>query len=172
MSLQDYIKSVCAANSLEETALHFLQTSDPVYHADRHVAEPPQGLGVEAACSAGLALLANWTREASAVERLGLVASKPLLVVDQEWLDELPDAPPPHVLVTLARCSTDLPPEVMNAKRVAQAACPLGNVLVGDVESATVFKIAASEERESLGGWLFRLDAAPTPDSSPQAPRG
>jgi len=165
MSLPDYIQSVCAANSLEETALHFLQTSAPAYHADRHVAEPPQGLGMEAACSAGLALLVDWSREAAALERLGLVASKPLLLVDQEWLDGLADAPPPHVLVTLARCSSDLPPEELNAKRVSQSACPLESLLIGDVENATVLKIDASDERESLGGWLFRLDAAPTPDS-------
>lgn len=165
MSLPDYIQGVCSANRLREVAEHLLQTSDPAYHVDRHVAEPPQGLEVEAACSAGLALLLDWTQDAALLGSVGLVASLPLLVIDQEWLDELPDAPPPHLIVTLAKNSSLLPSGELNAKRCSKADCPLRGLLSGELETVSVFRIEASDERESLGGWLFRFDAQPTPDS-------
>jgi hypothetical protein len=158
MDLQEYIQAVLAANSLRDVALYLLETGDAAYHSDRHVDEPPQGLGAEAACFAGLALLREWARDAESLSPIGLVSSKPLLVIDQEWLNDLPDAPPPHVLVTIAKSSSDLPSEEVNAKQSTKADCPLGKLLSDELEDVTVFKVEASAERESLGGWLFRLD--------------
>jgi|688.fasta_scaffold418830_2 hypothetical protein len=165
MELINYIRKVVEANSLQRIANYLLESSDSAYHADSHVDAPPQGLGVEAACSAGLALLREWTQEAAFLGPFGLVATPPLLVIDQEWLDELPDAPHPHVLVTLAKNAAALPSGELNAKPSSKADCPLGRLLSGELETVSVFRVEASDERESLGGWLFRFDAQPTPDS-------
>lgn len=170
MELIDYILDVGEANSLKKIADYLLRSSDAVYYADSHVAKPPPQLGMTAACSAGLALLLNWTRETAALGPLGLAASQPLLVIDQEWLDELPDALPPHVLVTLAKNSITLPSGELNAKPSSKADCPLGTLLSGELEAVTVYRIEVSDERESLGGWLFRFDGEPSPDSPPSAP--
>ncbi len=158
MNLSEYIQRECAANSLQGIVRYLLEASDPTYYADRHIAEPPQGWGLEAACSAGLALLREWTKDAASLGPTGLVASKPILIIDQEWLADHPDAPPPHVLVTLAKDDRDLPTDQLNATPSSKADCPCGKLLIGDFENITVLKIEPSTERESLGGWLFRFD--------------
>lgn len=165
MNLSDYIRSVCEANRLRDTAVWMSETGEAAYHADRHVESPPEGLGPQAACSAGLALLVEWTKDASVLESLGLTASKPMLIVHQEWLDEHPDASPPHVLVTLCKTGGALPPAQLNASPTSRDKCPIGYLLTGELGEATVFRLEPSLERESLGGWLFQLDAPETPDS-------
>jgi hypothetical protein len=163
MLLDKYIQSVREENRLQRIADYLLRSIDRAYYADSHVALPPQGLGVEAACCAGLALLLDWTSEAALLDRIGLVASKPFLLVDQEWLDELPDAPPPHVLVSLYKTGEEISSDQLCARPTSRDNCPIGDLLTGELRDATVFRLEPSEERESLGGWLFQLDTPATP---------
>ena len=156
MNTADYINAVCASNRLRETAEWLTHSSENVYHADRHVAEPPENVSGRAACTAGLSLLIQWTNEAAALQADGIFASKPILIIDQEWLDELPEAPPPHILVTLTKRLGSLPREEMLGKAFAHTDCPISDLLTGPLSDITVIKIEPSEERESLGGWLFK----------------
>lgn len=158
MSVSEYVKRECEANALSEIACYLLQTDEPAYYADRHVSIPPRGLELNAACLAGLALLREWTREVSSLISIGLVASKPTLVVDQEWLDALPGAPLPHVLVTLAKDSSYLPLDQLNALPSSKIDFPCKELLSGMYDTVDIFKMEASPERESLGGWIFRLN--------------
>lgn len=170
MTLAEYIQKVCADNDLQDTARFFLRKGDAAYHADRHVDEPPAGLGPEAACGAGFALLREWTREAASIVGTELFVSRPLLVIGEEWLRGLPHAARPSVLVTLARCAADLPPpEVAGAIPVSAAGSPHAALPAGEADGVTVFRIDASEERESLGAWVFRYDTAP--EATPPVPR-
>jgi hypothetical protein len=169
MKLFDYIANVLSENSLQSIAKYLLKSDDEAYYADSHVDVPPQGLGPYAACCAGLELLRKWHQDVSSIELSGLFASTPMLVVEQEWLDELPNPPPPHVLIILAKNISGLPPDGLVAKTSSKANCPLAELLSGEFEDIEVLKFEASEECERLGGWVFRFDKTKNePTSQPK----
>lgn len=154
----DYIAAVCNANRLEDTLDWMIQSSEDIYSADRHVESPPANIPARAACAAGLALLEQWTKELPKVRASGLFASIPRLVIDQEWLDESEDAPPPHVMLTIAKRQMMLPKIDVSGDPIDGLNCPLSDLLIGSFEFVKASRFEGSAERGSLGGWIFEFE--------------
>jgi hypothetical protein len=159
VSVHDYIRAVCGRNRLVDTADWFLKSNGGVYYVDRHVDVPPEGMSVDAACQAGLALLEQWAYELEDVRKRGLFATNPLLIIDDEWLLPSEEAPPPHVMVTLATQMDLLQANSVHGERVDVSEFPLWKMLNGRLRFAHVTRIEPSLERESQGAWAIEIDA-------------
>ena len=155
---QEYIAEVCRENILAETVDWLLQSDEDRYFADRHVAEPPEGLSAHAACLAGFALLEDWAADLAEFKRRGLFGDEPVLMIDQEWLDELPDAPPPHVILGIAKNGDALPPSELSGHPADPADSPLRDLLEHTPKQVAVRWIEPREELEHAGAWLFVIE--------------
>lgn len=171
MTETDYIAEVCRRNLLSDTVDWLIRSSGDHYYADRHVDLPPDGIPARAACSAGLALLSNWTDELEGVHSRGIYSEGPILVIDQAWLNESLDAPPPHVILALAKREDALHALVTSGQVVKPSSSPIGDLLSSTLRQIKVMRIEPCEERESDGCWLFQFATpSPDPDLPPQAP--
>jgi hypothetical protein len=97
----------------------------------------------------------QWLMDVLEIRIAGLFASTPLLIIDDEWLAEIHDAPPPHVILTLAKRPEFLPDETLGGQAIDPAECPFSSHLSGRLQFSTIKRIEPSEERESLGGWII-----------------
>jgi len=151
----DYIKGVCDQNRLIDIADWLIRSDDEVYYADTHVSPPPEGLPITAAVEAGLALLVQWVDELGLVQQRGLATSNPMLVVDNEWLENLAEAPPPHVTITLAKRRELIVPQSLRGQLVDRAGTLFDGLLTGRLRGASLTKFEPSIEDEGLGGWVI-----------------
>jgi len=171
MTEADYIAEVCRQNPLSDTVDWLVRSSEDHYHADRHVDLPPDGVPARAACSAGLALLTRWADELEGIHSRGIYSEGPVLVIDQAWLNETLDAPPPHVILALAKREDALHTLGISGQAVKPSDSPIGDLLSGTLRQIKVTRIEPCEERESDGCWLFQF-VTPSPDSPPSIPHG
>jgi hypothetical protein len=108
MTRREIIERVLAENLLEDTVEHFLSTDDEWTYCDRHVLDPvglsaPDEQLVGAACEAALALGRAWNRDRARYASRDVRISRPYVIVDDDWLGRMENAPPPHVYIWLAR---------------------------------------------------------------------
>ena len=130
-----------------------MQSRSEIYHVDRHVEAPPVGLPASAACSAGVALLLLWHNELKGDFGHKLFFEGPVLVIDQSWLDEKPEAPPPHVVLDLAKRGDVLQPIGTHGRLVDPNNSPIREPL----PSVSIHRVDRCAARESDGSWLFRI---------------
>jgi len=157
MTESEYIAEVCRENALAQTVDWLLQSDEERYFADRHVATPPEGLSAHVACLAGFALLEDWAADLVEFKKRGLFSDGPVLMIDQEWLDELPDSPPPHVILAIAKNREALPPFALSGHPANPADCPLRDLLEHTPKQVAVRWLEPREELEHAGAWLFRI---------------
>lgn len=103
-------------NSLHEVIESFQISMDKVWYIDRHVIDISEKIPVfdgtdivEATCYAGFQLLQNWDDTVKSLPDNKILVSRPILYIDQEWLDEDDNAPPPHVACTITNHVANLP---------------------------------------------------------------
>jgi hypothetical protein len=108
--MKQYIEQVLRDNLLGDEIKCFKASPQDCWFVDRHVDVPgdlfsgrPTTEQIEAACAAGMRLLAQWEKDRHLVQMAGYFASHPVLVIDDAWLAQESDAPPPHVCIVLAK---------------------------------------------------------------------
>jgi hypothetical protein len=158
MTEAEYIAYVCRDNSLPAMLDWLIQSDEEeAYYADRHVAVPPANLPKRAACSAGFALLEKWHNGVGGANDRGIFAEGPILMIDQEWLDEKQNAPPPHVVLHLAKVKGRLTPIDTSGHLVDHSTCPFQVAL----SNVAIRRLDPWPEAESDGAWVFRITTPP-----------
>lgn len=145
-------------NDLAEIVNSFRESSEPVWHIDRHVLDVTDSVIADqafliAACAAGLSLLHKWSSQRSAVTVDGVVISEPYLMIDDEWLEAVPNAPPPHVYV----CISDDGHESVEhepARDQYPLPVPLAQLLTS---SETYYRVCGAFDDMPGGAWLIRV---------------
>ncbi|MBA3406143.1 MAG: hypothetical protein H0U13_15910 [Gemmatimonadaceae bacterium] len=102
-------------NDLNLMVRRFLETGERIWYIDRHMCDPgaPELEGTSgwlAACMVALKLLRNWSIVSARVEGTGVLVSRPFLVINDEWLRQDENSPPPHIYVCLAKEEADFKP--------------------------------------------------------------
>jgi hypothetical protein len=145
-------------NDLAKLVKSFRESDDPVWHFDRHVLDVLECVVlrpelVTAACVAGLSLLHQWCNQRSAMAEDGMVISEPYLIIDDDWLETAPNAPPPHVYICLAKGQNE---SVEHELHPDQPTLPLSlsQLLTAD---ETYGRIGGAFEDEPSTAWLIKV---------------
>ena len=117
MNYKDFEKKVIRENSLAGIANLFIKSNDTCWHIDRHVFDiviyPISDIDVKyAACMVGVRLMIKWSEERSQIQNDNLIISIPLLIVDDDWLNDIERITPPHVYICLAKKKDSFYPAV------------------------------------------------------------
>ena len=155
MTEDEYISDVCLQNTLADTVIWLVESSDVKYNVDRHVSLPPPGLSVRSACAAGFELFCRWSDELPKYHRQGIYSEGPILVIDRAWMDQAVDAPPPHILLTLAKSQSDLHAFHTSGHEIEPKDSPIADLLSLSTRLMKVKWGEQSDEHESKGCWLF-----------------
>jgi hypothetical protein len=119
-----FIEGVIADNDLADHVRAFRISGDSVWYIDRHVLGPDDGVAAPevraAACAAAVALAARWITARNGLVGADLLITKPYVIVDDPWLLGKSNAPPPHVIVCIARDRQSLEPADHNTAAVSQ----------------------------------------------------
>jgi hypothetical protein len=164
MRTEDWIKAVLSDNQLAQVAEDFKVTGEPCWHLDRHVIDTFLRLPVlsdasiaVAGCLAGIALLRAWEEERKRVLSTRVLISSPVLIIDDEWIKQESNAPPPHVYVCLAMMEKNLEP-------VDHPRCAWNEIEkfpIGEVRRHSAFlhgcRVEGSADSGRLGAWFIRL---------------
>jgi hypothetical protein len=134
-------------NDLEQIARAFVASSDPCWHIDRHVvgvvdvdAKRP---AIAEACEAAIALAIKWAAQNVSSNWSGCLVSAPFVFLDDEWLEGVANATPPHVYICLARDEHSFEPvwsgpdvDVEASGNAIVDSLPRGKVRLSRVEGA------------------------------------
>jgi hypothetical protein len=146
-------------NDLADTLRAFRESSDSVWHIDRHVLDVDEASVASSeerisACIAGFGLLRKWHEDVSAEGPPDLIVSKPYLIIDDEWLEGEPHASSLHVYICLSKGEEGLAVE-HEADHVKGMVLPS---LVAEMldEGEAFYRIRGAFEDEP-GAWLIRV---------------
>jgi hypothetical protein len=127
MTYAEWEESVLAANRLEEVVAAFLASKEAVWYLDRHVLDFGKRVPtledageVDAACRAGLALFRDWDAFAARTRSDAVLVARPVLWIDDDWLQQTTDPTPPHVQTTLAHHPKYFGPHVIRGEEHAK----------------------------------------------------
>ncbi|SCZ11651.1 hypothetical protein [Microvirga guangxiensis] len=135
----------------------FREAGDSVWHIDRHVLEVTEPAtydpeAIVAACAAGLSLLRQWSSHRVALTEGETKVSEPYLIIDDEWLDAAPGAPPPHVYICLSSGQQE---SIKHEPHVDMQ--PLPNTLAHLLKAnETIVRIGGAFEGEPSTAWLIK----------------
>src|SRR4051812_43521025 len=110
MTYAEWSKNVLAANRLQDVVDGFATSGENVWCLDRHVL----GVGdsgpvledaavIVAACRVAISLFREWDAVANHDREDSILVARPMLVIDDDWLEGVDSAQPPHVVTTIAR---------------------------------------------------------------------
>jgi hypothetical protein len=160
MRYAEWEREVLNINSIEETIKQFRNSLEEVWYIDRHVIDFADDVpsledkdGFWATCEVSLKLLDEWHDYINNLTDNTIFAIEPYLIIDDEWLSRLKNAPPPHIFVCLAKQSKYLKPSifydgVLGAELNSES---LSYLLVG--KGYKRIRIRGSDEKQ--GCWII-----------------
>ncbi len=158
--LDKLVAKALSDNLLTDTVDVFLHSDDTVYYVDRHVLDVPPGSKklVKNGVILGLALLKEWLGDIQKTKDSAVFFSDPLLVVDDEWLEMRGNAPPPHIMLTLAKNPENVEQPRNYFKMDLIKDCPpaLGTSVCLASKSMGVFIYRAHDDEEG-GAFIFGI---------------
>jgi|GEM_PF-2244921 len=139
----------------------FLESPEVVLHLDRHVWEPLErpladDLGIaatEAVCRVGVAALKVWDAVVKSKTTERARTSRPVLIVDDEWLEGRANATPPHLYVCLAKEEISFAPVLWESVEASGTGWTWLDELVHGLD---VNRVDGSDE-EAGGCWLVSV---------------
>ena len=159
MKLSDWVTNIVERNDLRRIVNDFAVSPELCWHIDRHVMEVTERVPdlsdasyTVAGCSAGVALLREWTQQVRTLQGEGTALSSPFLVIDDDWISGRDNAPPPHVYVCMAKNVAHLSPVEHPREPFNQiASFPLGGVVASDLYG---WRLQDAPD----GAWILRVD--------------
>jgi hypothetical protein len=158
--MNTYIQRVLESNSLHNEVEMLRNSGESCVHIDRHVELPKPHESRDVAqitCLAGIRLLMQWRTEREELLSSGVQISAPVLVLDDEWMNQLTDAPPPHVCITIAKeAKSFAPPQFVDHGGDDFDGFSLKGMIEQEAGRRTVVRVSANPNPpyEEMGFWL------------------
>lgn len=151
-------------NNLEEMVRAFAASGEPCWHIDRHVfgvldARPVSTDRRRTACAVALALTRKWIEQWNTLASSGLLLSRPVVIVDDDWIAGVPRASPPHVYFCISRNEMSFEPvqRGVTTERASSGNSILDSLLSGHVR---LLRLEGAFEGEP-GAWILELLEGP-----------
>jgi hypothetical protein len=153
------IDAVIRQNELEDDVRHFRSSDKDAWYVDRHV------LGVgsygsaeihEAACVAAVELAKRWLEDRARLIAPDLLISKPVVIIDDDWIKGDPDSAPPHVWICMAKDADAFSPmdPTDGSVRMTSSGQPMVDAVLG---AGLQLWRADSDDPELGGCWFIEL---------------
>lgn len=157
-----FVARVLAKNDLANEVQDFILANETVRYIDRHVLdvdEPASATLRAVACEAAVALAKTWLNARRTLARTDVLISVPYAIVDDSWILGAENAPPPHVVLCLARDEVSLRPANYNLAATPRSSSGLSIVDSLVREGARLKRLDSDPELPEDGGcWILEVD--------------
>jgi hypothetical protein len=163
-SASGLIDSVIRENELEDDVRDFRSSDKDAWYVDRHVLDVGSyGSAAihEVACAAAVELAKKWFQDRARLIAPDLLISKPVVIIDDDWINGDPDSAPPHVWICMAKNADAFSPMDPTAGTVQMTTSgqPMVDALLGD--DLQLWR-AHSDDPELGGCWFLSTEPEPS----------